>query len=636
MANIIILCIIGLILMVFSKEPIISIIGIMIILFIFSRPLFFIVLIVGIFVVIYYCIKETENINKVETKYENNLNYTKKEIKKDIYFEYQKAGDKKIEKQKIYRKKQLSNNEIIEKIVNCELILGEYIRLCISFYKDEELINENLKIEEALVKTITKIYNKYEYEIQRTDLDIYNKKSHMNQFFGQDYIIKEILESCFNKQFNNLKESNIFIEKIIKEINFCDIFKVSNIIRTYTSNYPIWSEEERNSNLYILIYFCSYIFASCLYENTYVKTKENEYIIEYDQYMKLKKEDKEKTVKRKDVIIVFNIEESKFENKTVNDKLKYLIEKANKVRIQLKMSEKREFITEENKLYEAIKYISQREIINIIINSLKNYNINIEKNNELVIMNMISIFDKIEELKKREIDKFEERKRKLKEKQRIEQEKKIEKEREKKLEAKRKLENERKLKKEKIEQEKLKQEELKKRKIEETKQSLAMKLENEKEQINNKLLDIFENISLFITHNENIISLNKNSNLYMTMLKRIILEISQDFNSNKVKKLKVELKKNILEEFIEKKELCIFIYDEIIEVLEYNLIVNEVDNFKNTKELFKIYTSLINVIEDEEYITNKIYTMYKNFYANTFTKKMSKKDLEEIIKIMIM
>ena len=390
MANIIILCIIGLILMVFSKEPIISIIGIMIILFIFSRPLFFIVLIVGIFVVIYYCIKETENINKVETKYENNLNYTKKEIKKDIYFEYQKAGDKKIEKQKIYRKKQLSNNEIIEKIVNCELILGEYIRLCISFYKDEELINENLKIEEALVKTITKIYNKYEYEIQRTDLDIYNKKSHMNQFFGQDYIIKEILESCFNKQFNNLKESNIFIEKIIKEINFCDIFKVSNIIRTYTSNYPIWSEEERNSNLYILIYFCSYIFASCLYENTYVKTKENEYIIEYDQYMKLKKEDKEKTVKRKDVIIVFNIEE--------------------------------------NKLYEAIKYISQREIINIIINSLKNYNINIEKNNELVIMNMISIFDKIEELKKREIDKFEERKRKLKEKQRIEQEKKIEKE----------------------------------------------------------------------------------------------------------------------------------------------------------------------------------------------------------------
>ena len=82
--------------------------------------------------------------------------------------------------------------------------------------------------------------------------------------------------------------------------------------------------------------------------------------------------------------------------------------------------------------------------------------------------------------------------------------------------------------------------------------------------------------------------------------------------------------------------MCIFIYDEIIEVLEYNLIVNEVDNFKNTKELFKIYTSLINVIEDEEYITNKIYTMYKNFYANTFTKKMSKKDLEEIIKIMIM
>ena len=82
-------------------------------------------------------------------------------------------------------------------------------------------------------------------------------------------------------------------------------------------------------------------------------------------------------------------------------------------------------------------------------------------------------------------------------------------------------------------------------------------------------------------HSKNILDLKKDTNLYITILKRIILEIPPQFNNGTIKELKGETKKKILKEFELKKDLCLFIYNEIIEVLNHNLILNEVGNFKN-------------------------------------------------------
>lgn len=202
-----------------------------------------------------------------------------------------------------------------------------------------------------------------------------------------------------------------------------------------------------------------------------------------------------------------------------------------------------------------------------------------------------------------------------------------------KLERKIKVEEDNK-KKEKIKQEKLKQKKLEQEKFEKNRKKLLIKLEKEKEKINEKLLNIFEDISLFIEHTKKIINLKKDIDLYVLILKRIMLEIPKDLNANTIKDLRFKTKNVILEEFDKNKNLSSFIYDEIVELLQYNLLQKEIMNFKNETELFKMYISLIKTIDDKEYIVNKIYTMYNNFYSKTFIKKKSKEDLQELIQIM--
>lgn len=202
-----------------------------------------------------------------------------------------------------------------------------------------------------------------------------------------------------------------------------------------------------------------------------------------------------------------------------------------------------------------------------------------------------------------------------------------------KLERKIKVEEDKK-KKEKIKQEKLKQKKLEQEKVEKNRKKLVIKLEKEQEQINKNLLNIFEDISLFIEHTKKIINIKKDIDLYILILKRIMLEIPKEFNDNTINNLRFKTKNNILEEFDENKDLCLFIYDEIVKLLQYNLLQKEINNFKNETELFKMYISLIKTIDDKEYIVNKIYTMYNNFYSNTFIKKKSKEDLRELMQIM--
>ncbi len=647
MANFIVFIILCLILMLSSGNPFILLTGVVILIFIISGfnpsvfPAIFGIIIMSIVAYVIYAITKNaqgKELRKQETNIEEErkiigeLDRSLEETRKRNTINYEYPKEEIRENMKISEE-----NEIIENLVNDNTILLDYINCCNSFDKYKELNFKTLKIEECLLKTISKIYTRYKYEIKAVNLNSYDKNVFMRKKFLNIDMIKDILENCFDIELNDLKEDNIFVNKLISENHFYGTYEVSNIIRMYKNNYAIWSINEKNTNYYILIYFCSYLFAKYLYENSEhanYRNEKNKYIIDYLQYMKMKKTDRESIAEQKEVIVVFNIEESEFEGKNNDDKLNFLVEKANEVRVQLKINEKllnNGYMSTEDKEYQAIQYIPINQIINIIISSLRHYNINLEENMKLIVTNIINIFDKEEEWKRAEENKIEERKRIQKEKERLEREQRLEKERLQAIENKKRLDEQKRLKKEKLEQEKIKQKKLKELEIEKNKQKLLAKLEDGKDKINKELIKIFENISLFIIHSKNILDLKKDTNLYITILKRIILEIPPQFNNGTIKELKGETKKKILKEFELKKDLCLFIYNEIIEVLNHNLILNEVGNFKNCKELFGIYVSLTNTIDNEEYITDKIYTMYKNFYAKIFANKMSKQNIRELI-----
>ena len=94
-------------------------------------------------------------------------------------------------------------NEIIENLVNDNTILLDYINCCNSFDKYKELNFKTLKIEECLLKTISKIYTRYKYEIKAVNLNSYDKNVFMRKNFLNIDMIKDILENCFDIELND-------------------------------------------------------------------------------------------------------------------------------------------------------------------------------------------------------------------------------------------------------------------------------------------------------------------------------------------------------------------------------------------------------------------------------------------------
>lgn len=299
-----------------------------------------------------------------------------------------------------------------------------------------------------------------------------------------------------------------------------------------------------------------------------------------------------------------------------------LEERIEKLEYERKIEEEKR--KKELKILEQEKKLKEKQEI---IKGKKN--LEEQKYNKIIEEQKVVEKEKQIKLKENKINEKEKKKKEFQEYlERLELERKI------KVEEEKKKKHEEKLLKEKVKQEKLKQKKLEQEKIQRNKKKLLIKLEKEQELINENLLNIFKDISLFVEHTRKIINFKKHIDLYMLILKRIMIEIPKDFKATTIQNLKLKTKNNILEEFDEKKDLCLFIYDEIVELLQYNLVQKEIDNFKNETELFEMYVSLVKMIDDKEYIINKIYTMYNNFYSKTFTKKKSKDDLQQLIQIM--
>ena len=192
-----------------------------------------------------------------------------------------------------------------------------------------------------------------------------------------------------------------------------------------------------------------------------------------------------------------------------------------------------------------------------------------------------------------------------------------------------KLEMERKKKLEE-ENEKKKQKRLKQMKIQEEQkkrnQRVLDKFEKEKGKIDGIFIKIFDDITLFQKYINIQFQYNYENVLYLS--KRVICELPKEFNSANLIKLR---KYAFLGEVGYDKEEE---YNDIINLLKDILFYKEVINFRKQSELFQMYNSLIETIDDNEYIVNKIFNMYKNFYTKTFSKSITKKELEEIIQII--
>lgn len=532
------------------------------------------------------------------------------------------------------------NYKVVKHLINDRIILQEFVYCCYLFNEIEEPKIKDIKLEESLIKMINNIFIKYKYELQIMDSKIYDKKSFMNKQFSNILKIKSTLEDCLSIKINDLKENDIFIHTLMQEIHFCDIFKVANIIRIYKNNYSIWSTNEKNENFYVLIYFCSYIFASCLYEKTENShmQEEKKYIIKYNEYLKMKKIDKENVSDRKDVIIIFYIEKSQFEKKDTNSKLDYLVKKANNIRIHLENNEKYSIMRNENK-FDKIGAIQLEKIIEIMVNSLKYYDL--QNNANLVLLNIIQIFNKTNELQKEEKEKDQNKeKQKYIEKLKLEREQKVLKE--KKIEKLKKIEIEK-----------------KKMEVEKQKQEIVRELERQSKKINDKLEDIFNNIYILEEYSKNIFKILKEYNrksdiskYLIYCIKRILCKLPDDFKKEDL--VKMEDKSNKISILLElgynievdrtlfpretqktKNYLLLDIYNSAIDILYKTIIYNDMVKLKENKELYSMLISLQDNIDDNEYITNKIYSIYEKFYKKVLGTKIVKKEFEIITDMLV-
>lgn len=187
-----------------------------------------------------------------------------------------------------------------------------------------------------------------------------------------------------------------------------------------------------------------------------------------------------------------------------------------------------------------------------------------------------------------------------------------------KLERKKKIEEE----KEKKKQKQLKQIEIQ-NKQKKKEQKVLNKLEKEKGKINIVLIKIFDDITLFQEYVK--IQNHYNSENVLYLFKRVLYELPNDFNISNLNKLRKNM--FLYEIGYDKEEE----YNDILKLLEKMLFNKEIINFKKQLELYQMYNSLIDTIDDKEYIVNKVFDMYKNFYASTFSKNVTKTELKEII-----
>ena len=237
---------------------------------------------------------------------------------------------------------------------------------------------------------------------------------------------------------------------------------------------------------------------------------------------------------------------------------------------------------------------------------------------------------------------------------------------------------------EKKKKEKKKNQEIKKQK-ELKKQKINKDLENEKEKINNYLNIIFNNPVILGIYNTIIIELteyskNNISEKIMYILKRILLELPDNYDKTDLMKIntkthmldilkevsdnlkenvylevdfyripyKISYKENIdsVKQIIEilngkimyskysinnKYNSTLFVMYELCIYLLYNIIYNqEVINFKKNEDFYNIYKKLSSTVNNDEYIINKLYDMYKNLFKNIFKKNLSKEELRYV------
>ena len=137
------------------------------------------------------------------------------------------------------------------------------------------------------------------------------------------------------------------------------------------------------------------------------------------------------------------------------------------------------------------------------------------------------------------------------------------------------------------------------------------------------LIKIFDDITLFQEYVK--IQNHYNSENVLYLFKRVLCELPNDFNISNLNKLRKNM--FLYEIGYDKEEE----YNDILKLLEKMLFNKEIINFKKQLELYQMYNSLIETIDDKEYIVNKVFDMYKNFYASTFSKNVTKTELKEII-----
>lgn len=643
MASFIVICIIGLMLMLSSKDPGVFLLGLvflMIVLFIFNKSLFGIILIILVAIVvissIYYLTKDKElsnNLNRIESNNKQNKNKMETNTKTNQSINYRK--------------------NIMQTFLKKDFAIRKFIT---HYNIVTQIIGNNTNISDIFYKFVYNCYVLY-----------FEAKEDNRNHYIVDYTIekqmksKEMLQKILNK--NNIRidipntyNFNIFYEELLNSFDFsyslADTYKQYIKINQSNIDLPL----ERNIEALTIVFMGAMDTAIEIYScqnNSYMDKKE--YKINMNEYKERKLYESTKRthysiLAKEKYIVYFNIDNAKYRLLNNYEKLDYLIEKEREIR---KLSEKTET---------SINLIGSYDINDVVERLIcsieKCNNIDTYKNIELVLKELDYIQEKLEEIKKVaqiEYKEKEEQKKKI-EKEKLKQKKEEEKKRQEELKKKNAEIQKEKLK-QKAEKEKKRQEELKKKRAEMQKEKIKQKKEEEKreqeeiekiskeieanqEEYEKMIKNIFDNVVIYKTFNKDIIYMSENtknkniSKAYIKLIKRMLYEINFKISFQQIEKLeKRETKKKILSEF--DKNITETLYIKALYCIEQLILNEELKYLKRNKELYNVLINLNNTLDNKEYIVNKVLDMYNNFYRDMFSQKMSKDNVKEIIGMAI-